>query len=169
MTVVLNWKEKAEVLRGYWDAFGPFRFVVETGVWNGNGSLMQFRSADTEYVGVELNRASAEMAWAKGYDVRVGDTRTLLPFVLAARDAPALLWLDAHDSREGGDERDTCPLLAELDAIVAWPHHFRSVVLIDDIRCCELPEWPSADEIDAVVGGRWDAQLADDILRLTPW
>ena len=117
----LGYQAKQQVLRDYWARFGPFRFLVETGVWEGRGSLMQFASEGTEYVAVETDRSSAELAWARGYDVRVGDSAELLPDILAARDGPAFFWLDAHLVTEAYEVNHS-PLMAELETILLWPY-----------------------------------------------
>ena len=166
----LSYQAKQEVLRDYWRRYGPFRFLVETGVWQGRGSLMQFRGADSEYVAVETSEASAREAWAQGYDVRVGDSAVVLPFLLDCRDEPAFFWLDAHLVSEAY-EVNSSPLLAEVAAIVAWPHAAGSVVLIDDVRMMGREGWPSLRcvlERCFVQSGLWDMRLRDDILRLTP-
>lgn len=165
----LGYQEKQQVLASYWRVWGPFRFLVETGVWNGGGSLMQFAGPDVEYVAVEVDRVSAARAWANGFDVRVGDSAKILPFLLAARDGPAFFWLDAHLVNDDRDEQGS-PLTAELAAIIAWPHAAGSVVLIDDARMLGIPGWPGARELigQVEVAGFWDIELRDDLLRLTP-
>lgn len=166
----LNYAEKQQVLADYWQRYGPFRFIVETGIWQGGGSAMQFRSERSEYVAIETDRGSAARAWERGYDVRVGDSAELLPQLLLARDAPAFFWLDAHLVEEAYQENSS-PLLAELQAIVAWPHAARSVVLVDDVKMMGRDGWPSVRELlraAYVRPGFWNVEIADDILRFTP-
>ncbi len=172
----LSYQAKQLVLVEYWQRYGPFRFIVETGVWQGNGSCMRFAQQATqtdpgsEYVGVELDRGSAELAWRRGFDVRVGDSAELLPGLLAARNGPAFFWLDAHLVVEAY-ERNHSPLRAELAAILAWPHAAGSVVLIDDVRMMGRDGWPGLRELleqAYVRPGLWQVELREDILRLTP-
>jgi hypothetical protein len=166
----LGYQEKQLILAEYWARFGPFPFLIETGVWEGRGSLMQLAGGGAEYVAVELERGSAETAWARGWDVRVGDSAELLPGILAARDGPAFFWLDAHLVNEVY-ELNGSPLEAEIEAIVAWPYAAGSVVLIDDVRMMGREGWPSVRgllERAYVEPGLWDLELADDIVRLTP-
>lgn len=163
MSAVLNTQEKVRLLREYWNRYGPFRFVIETGIWNGNGSAMQFRD-EAEYVAIERNDESAKIARRNGFDVRTGDSAILLPALLASRNAPALFWLDAHDSVEGGDAESSTPILAELEAIKAWEHGDRSVILVDDARCFTWPEWPDCEQLYPF--GPWENR--DDVLRRTP-
>ncbi len=167
----LNYQGKQAVLAYYWHRYGPFRFIIETGIWQGNGSCMQFRSPDSEYVAVESHDGSAAQARARGFDVRTGDSAVLLPMLLASRNRPAFFWLDAHLVEEAYEE-NTSPLAAELAAILAWPHAAGSVVLIDDVRMMGRSGWPSVQEVLAqayVDTGFWSVEVRDDILRLAPW
>jgi hypothetical protein len=168
--VDLSYQAKQALLADYWARYGPFRFVVETGVWQGRGSCMQFAGDASEYVAVEKDRVSAVAAWGQGFDVRVGDSAVLLPGILAARDAPAFFWLDAHLVSEAYEVNHS-PLLAELEAIVAWPHAAGSVVLVDDVRMMGRDGWPSLREALGVYvrAGWWAVEVADDILRFTPF
>lgn len=164
---------KQQLLRDYWRRFGPFRFVIETGVWNGSGSCMQF-AGEAKYVAVEVNEESARAGRAAGYDVRTGSSEEWLPFLLSSRDGPALFWLDAHLVAEAGEENHS-PLLEELRAILAWPHAAGSVVLVDDVRMMGRPGWPSLLDVwnlwpdNNGPEGVWRWDVRDDILRLTPW
>lgn len=170
MSQPLNVEQKKAVLREHFDRYGPFRFVIETGVWNGWGSGMQFQD-EAEYVAIELNDDSARRARERGYDVRTGDSADLLPQLLAARDAPALLWLDAHHVAEAGDGFDATPLLSELAAIRDWRHASSSVLLIDDMRLCGRDGWPTAKQVIDYIAQRcpwWNRELRDDIFRATP-
>lgn len=167
---VLGWQEKATLLAEYFDRYGPFRFVVETGIYNGQGSCFQFEDR-AEVVAVEADDESAAKARAAGHDVRTGDSAVLLPALLASRDAPVLFWLDAHPTTD--DDTSTTPLLAELDAILHWPHAAQSVVLVDDVRLMGREGWPHLNYIIAriPVSARplWHLHNQDDIFRLTPW
>lgn len=162
----LSYAAKQDVLREYWSRFGPFRFVIETGIWQGQGSCMQFRSEQSEYVAVESNDESATQARERGFDVRTGDSATILPALLAARNEPAFFWLDAHLVAEA-NEPSHSPLLAELGAILVWPYAARSVVLVDDIRMMGRDGWPTLMEVLQAVRSIWVVTQQDDILRLT--
>jgi hypothetical protein len=167
----LSYAGKQEVLLDYWQRFGPFKFVIETGIWQGRGSCMEFRSSATEYVGIEVDNESAAQARADGWDVRTGDSAHWLPVLLASRNAPAFFWLDAHLVAEAGEENHS-PLIDELAAILGWPHAAESVVLVDDVRMMGRDGWPTIVDVLQRVGighlGTWDADVRADILRLTP-
>lgn len=100
-----------------------------------------------------------------------GDSGSVLPLILADLDSSALFWLDAHSwvGPEFGDNPPGSPLLAELDAILAWPHAATSVVLVDDLRLMDPPllGWPTLASILSRTA-IWECEEADDILRLTP-
>lgn len=170
---LLGPQEKQLVLAEYWERFGPFRFVVETGIYNGQGSCYQFEDR-AEVMAIEADPESAAAGRYGGHDVRTGDSRTLLPRLLASRDGPALFWLDAHSVSETDAPGDS-PLLEELAAIIAWPHAAGSVVLVDDVRLMARDGWPSLVDVWNLClrmtgrSGFWDWNDHDDILRLTPW
>jgi len=161
----LNHADKAKVLVDYFDRYGPFRYVLETGIWQGQGSCYQFEPY-AEVVAIESDPESAALAREAGHDVRTGDSAYLLGMLLASRDAPAFFWLDAHLVAEAG-ETNYSPLMWELAAIRGWPHAAGSCVLIDDVRMMGREGWPSLDAVLAVADP-WDIDVSDDIVRLTP-
>lgn len=166
---VLTGTDKGRVLRGYFDRYGPFTFVVETGIWNGHGSCEQFQG-EAEVLCIELDNERAKLGRSRGLDVRTGDSAELLPQLLLSRNAPALFWLDAHLVSEAG-EPDASPLVAELEAIRSWPHHAGSVILVDDVRMMGRDGWPSAKQVIDYLTDRcpwWNLEVRDDILRVTP-
>lgn len=165
MTAPLGWWEKRALLAHYFGQYGPFRFVVETGIYNGQGSCFQFEDR-AEVVAIEADDVSAARARAEGHDVRTCDSADLLPLLLYSRNAPALFWLDAHPVVDGSTEQT--PLLAELEAIAEWPHAPGSVVLVDDLRLFGLPGWPTHSEVMRGLPGFWASESRDDVLRLTP-
>lgn len=164
-----NVADKAATLREHFDRYGPFKFVIETGIWNGYGSCEQFQP-EAEVVAIELDDERAQLGRARGLDVRTGDSAAILPTLLASRNAPALFWLDAHLVAEA-HEINHSPLLDELAAIRDWPHASGSVVLIDDVRMMGRPGWPSAKQVIDYIAQRcpwWDRELRDDIFRAVP-
>ena len=165
---------KAELLADY---FGRFSLpvVIETGIWNGHGSTFQF-SDRARVIATELDPERAALAAERNPNVEVhqGDSAALLPGILAGIDSPVLFWLDAHLVSEA-DEPNHSPLIAELDAILAWPHAAQSVVLIDDVRMMDREGWPTAQEVFEFlpistpgIKCVWDWDLRDDVIRLTP-
>jgi len=165
----LNYGRKQEVLREYFDRYGPFKFVIETGIWNGHGSCEQFMG-EAEVVGIEVNDESAAAARARGFDVRTGDSAEWLPALLASRNAPVFFWLDAHLVSEA-HEPNHSPLMAELEAIYNWKHASGSVLMIDDVRLMGRDGWPSAKQVIDYLADRcpwWDREIRDDIIRAVP-
>jgi hypothetical protein len=88
----------------------------------------------------------------------------MLPLILDHVQEPALIWLDAHWSRDlgyGRPEFGECPVLAEIEAITC--HGLDHVVLIDDARYFVNPppkphkpdQWPTFDEIAETFGPDW--------------
>ncbi len=165
----LAYADKGKVLRDYFDRYGPFTFVVETGIWNGHGSCEQFQT-EAEVVAIEVDDERAALGRANGIDCRTGDSAALLPQLLASRNKPALFWLDAHLVAEA-DEPNHSPLMDELAAIREWRHASGSVLLIDDVRMMGRDGWPSAKQVIDYLAERcpwWDRELRDDILRAVP-
>ncbi len=161
------YKLKQQVLADYFDRYGPFRFVIETGIYQGQGSCFQFEGR-AEVVAVESDDVSAALARSGGHDVRTGDSALILPWLLASRNGPAFFWLDAHQVTEAGAP-GTSPLLEELGAILAWPHAAGSVVLCDDPWMIGEPGWPNwLDLIRLQLGAVWNLDETDNVLRLTP-
>lgn len=163
----LAYGEKLELLRSYLQASG-LRTMVETGLYNGRGSGMELADLlDTYYI-IDVSEEQIVAAIKQGYtDVWTGDSGVLMPGVLASLHKPAFFWLDAHlVSTE--DEPNASPLLAELAAIVAWPHATTSTVLIDDVRLMARKGWPSLEQVLAVCESVWSCTVARDVLRCVP-
>jgi len=129
--------------------YESIQVAVETGLFRGQTAMVcapEFR----EYHGIEINPGHIALCRRRLGEAGVnqviyheGDTRDLLPKVLARIREPALIMLDAHYSfvRKGkkfADEADMLhgpagadfPLLAELRVISKRP--WADMVLIDD-------------------------------------
>ena len=168
MSELLTQQGKRELLASYFEAYRP-PVVVETGLWNGQGSCYQFVGR-ARVVVCDLSRAQCEQAELAGVTWAVpGDTRETFARVLENVHAPALFWLDSHWSGEAGDQ-DDAPLMEELEAVIAWPHAARSVVLIDDARMMGRAGWPSLEWVLGAcrLSGFWQVELADDVIRCAP-
>jgi hypothetical protein len=110
-------------------------------------------------------------------DLRLGDTRTVLPAVVATLTRPALFWLDSHWSGPGtaGEEAE-CPLLDEIAAVRRST--LDHVILVDDARYFLTPPppphdwraWPSLDEVLRALDapGRCWTFVLDDVLYALP-
>lgn len=135
------------------------RTLVETGIYQGQGSgLMALeRGLVDRYIVIDTDPAMRE----QGAETWCGDSGALMPHVLRDIHAPALFWLDAH-------EPDSCPLLAELDAITAWPYAAQSVLAIDDLRMMEDVGWPTRALLEERLEHRWVTYERGDILICEP-
>jgi hypothetical protein len=169
---LLSHAEKVELL-GQYLTDSQARVLVETGLYGGGGSGMNFVDRIGQYIILDMDEGNCRIAKENFPDALVvcGDSGTTLPGVLARLHVPALFWLDAHlvvdiDETEALDEWP-CPLLPELAAIAAWEHGAASTVLIDDIRLLGSYGWPSRGDVLGACSG-WALAEAHDIIRLTP-
>ncbi len=162
----LTYTAKQEVLRDYFDRYRP-RAVVETGLYNGQGSSYQFIDKAAVIV-CDLRQDWCEQAERNGVTLAVcGDTRDTFQSVLDVLDGPALFWLDSHAIADAIEENDS-PLESELAAILPWEHAAGSVVLIDDVRMMGLPGWPVVEDVVSMCEPMWGVEVRDDIVRCTP-
>jgi hypothetical protein len=141
--------------------------IVETGLYNGNGSGMQMLDLIDRYIAIDIDPRQCEAAQGKGAIAYVGDSAEVLPRILTLLHRPALFWLDAHLVAEAG-QVNSSSLMGELDAILAWPHHRESVILIDDLRMMGREGWPSVEHVRVRVANSWIREEREDIMRLTP-
>jgi hypothetical protein len=109
--------------------------------------------------------------------LHLGDTREILPGLIGALDAPALLWLDAHWS--GGETSgadDECPLLDELE--IADQSSTELAVLVDDARYFlaappaphRLGDWPDLAEVVDVLSKNRERYVCvtEDVIVAVP-
>lgn len=168
MSEHLTGGEKAELIADYHRRY-PLGVVVETGVWGAHGSTFGLAGRASIFA-IELDPERAAGARAAHPEVVIveGDAAIELPRLLSeVIGEPALFWLDAHLVAEAGEENHS-PVMAELEAIIAWPHAASSVVLIDDVRMMGRDGWPTVEEVLSLGSSTWRDQYADDILRFTP-
>jgi hypothetical protein len=147
------------------DALGASTFI-ETGTFRGAtaqwasrhfAQVHSIERAESLYL-----KARERLGGIGNLTLHLGDTRDILPGLIGALDAPALLWLDAHWS--GGETSgvdDECPLINELEiADRATP---AVAVLVDDARYFlaappaphRLDDWPDlAEVVDVLSRGR---------------
>jgi hypothetical protein len=115
------------------------RHLVETGTYLGD-TILDCASAFESVVSIEYDPFLAARAIARFGNrskVRIvrGDSREVLPAVIATLPGPALFWLDAHfaegiTSAPAGE----APVMDELRAILRSEHVAGSAILIDDAR-----------------------------------
>lgn len=164
--------QKVELIQGYLARRPDLRVGIETGLWNGTGSLDKIHGLRSTIV-IDIDPENCRLAEPSYSRVILGDSAVQLAKLLdldyggAVRE-PALFWLDAHKLEEY-DGEDSCPLLDELRAIVAWPHASRSVVLIDDVRLLtdRASGYPTPAQVGEVIEGiGWLTESNDDVMAL---
>jgi hypothetical protein len=153
---------------------------VETGTHVGGAlrwASRNFRRVTTIELDLVFQRqARGNNAGLENITFVLGDSGVELPKVVAGLPGPALFWLDAHAGGGFFADRDICPLLDEIAAILASP--FEHCLIIDDARAFLAPppppfdyrKWPSLDEIAAVVLKRGDYAIVTilDVLIVVP-
>ena len=163
---------KQKVVRAYGEKF-KLKTLVEAGTYYGEmlaavkGNFDRIYSI--EYVPALAERATRKFARDPHIRIFCGDSRAVLPEILALLNGPALFWLDAGYYGWGGGPGDQQRLSAELDMILSHP--FPHVVLLDDARCLNgqngmftLSEVTSG--IEAKFPGR-SIEVEFDVLRIT--
>ena len=127
---------KQKVVREYGERFG-LRTLVETGTYYGEMVAAMKNRFDRiysiEFVPALAQRATRKFARDQHIRIFCGDSRVVLPEVLALLQGPALFWLDAGYYSWVGMEPDKQRLSAELEMILSHP--YPHIVLLDDARC----------------------------------
>lgn len=137
---------------------GELAGAVETGTHRGTSTRLlarRFPQVVTIEADATLAReAAVGLAGFGGVRVVHGDSRDVLPGLVAEFSRPALFWLDGHFCGSDTYGRDRqCPVLAEIATIVASP--VPHVILVDDARLFLAPpprpldpgQWPSIAEL----------------------
>lgn len=155
---------------------------VETGTYHGQTTRWASNHFDSVFT-IEraenlYNLHSEELARLKGVKPLCGDSREMLPSIIAEiDDRKAVFWLDGHWS--GGETAgadDECPLLDELACIA---NRTGDIILIDDARLflCAPPQphkpsqWPTILEIVEALSlshSRPFIQIIDDVIFAIP-
>jgi len=155
---------------------------VETGTYLGRTTrwaATQFDEVHTVERAEQLyHQHGPELAAIPGVTTHLGDSRRLLPGILAGlRDCRATLWLDGHYS--GGETAgadDECPLLDELAALGI---RSTDIILIDDARLFlaapppphQPSAWPTIADIIRQLpkaGADQFVQVIDDVIFIVP-
>ena len=93
--------------------------------------------------------ASSDLCKQKNVRCLHGLSQTMLPRALQMFPEPALIWLDAHWSKDLGYtkyDEVVCPVLEELEILARDGRDH--VILIDDYRLFgKVSGWPTTDEI----------------------
>lgn len=163
--------DKVAELRRYADRF-QLRVFVETGTYEGETTYRlrdHFERLFTVEIDPELARlARMRFARLKHVSPLEGSGPDGLRTALREIRSPALFWLDSHpcSTKTSGSGS---PAVEELRQVMEHevPGH---VVLIDDVRLLTGSDgWPTLDDVLAVVDrSRFEVEVRDDILRLTP-
>jgi hypothetical protein len=163
---------KQRVVREYGDRFG-LKTLVETGTYYGEMVAAMKGRFDhiysVEFVPELAARAQRKFERDRHIQIFCGDSRVVMPEVLALLKAPALFWLDAGYYGWVGKQGDQRRLSAELEMILSHP--FRHVILLDDARGLTGRDGvPSVDDVKASVESNFpqrNVEVACDIMRIT--
>ena len=122
-----------------------------------------------EYVPVLAERATSKFAHEKHVRIFCGDSRVVMPEVLALLNGPALFWLDAGYYGWVGMEADKQRLSAEMEMILGHP--YPHIVLLDDARCLTGQKGiPTVSDVKAYVESKFPQRSVEvkyDIMRMT--
>lgn len=122
----------------------PNPYFIETGSFLGDGIRQALDAGFDKIVSIELSdkyHQICEFKFQNNNNVEIlkGDSYKILPSVINKINDKITFWLDGHYSCEDtalGDHWS--PLIQELDVIKS--HHIKDhVIMIDDMRCWELP------------------------------
>lgn len=122
--------------REYSDTF------IETGTHEGGGVLNALEAGFEHVLSCEIDEKRYAVALycigkqdLKKATVVLGDSAVVFPSFIAHRDAPAIIFLDAH--REG--DNANFPLMTELAALANAPCK-EHLVIVDDVDFCDKPQ-----------------------------
>jgi len=122
-----------------------------------------------EYVPELAERAKRKFSRDLHVEIFCGDSRLVMPEVLALLHAPALFWLDAGYYGWVGKRTDDQRLSAELEMILSHPHP--NVILLDDARGLTGQDGiPSLSEVKHYVESKFPQRAVEvkyDIMRIT--
>jgi hypothetical protein len=163
---------KQKVVRAYGAKFG-LKTLVETGTYYGEMVAAMKDRFDRlysiEFVPALAERAMRKFARDEHVQIFCGDSRVVLPEVLALLRGAALFWLDAGYYGWVGKQGDQQRLSAELEMILSHP--FPHVILLDDARGLTGRDGiPSVDDVKSYVESKFPQRSVEveyDIMRIT--
>ena len=163
---------KQKVVREYGERF-RLRTLVETGTYYGEmvaAMKNQFdRIYSIEFVPELAERATRKFAGDPHVKIFCGDSRVVMPQVLALLEGPALFWLDAGYYGWVGIRSNEQRLSAELEMILSNPHPH--IILLDDARGLTGRDGiPSVDDVKAYVETKFpnrQVRVEYDVMRIT--
>jgi len=163
---------KQKTVREYGEKYG-LKTLVETGTYYGEmvaamkGRFDRIHSI--EYVAELANRARKKFARYPHIQIFCGDSRVVMPEVLALLKGPALFWLDAGYYGWVGKQGDQQRLSAELEMILSHP--YPHIILLDDARGLTGQNGiPSVTDVKSYVESKFPQRRVEvqfDILRIT--
>jgi len=163
---------KQKVVREYGERFG-LRILVETGTYYGE-MVAAMRTRFDQIYSIEFVTALAERAtrkFSRDAQIRIfcGDSRVVMPDVLALLNGPALFWLDAGYYGWVGVRSNEQRLSAELEMILS--HSYPHMILLDDARGLTGKDGiPSVEDVRAYVESKFPERSVEvkyDIMRIT--
>ena len=163
---------KQIVVREYGEKFA-LKSLVETGTYYGEMVAAMKGHFDRiysiEFVPELAERAMRKFARYRHVRIFCGDSRVVMPEVLALLTGPALFWLDAGYYGWVGKQGDQQRLSAELEMILSHPHPH--MILLDDARGLTGRNGiPSVDDVKAYVESTFPQRIVEvkyDIMRIT--
>jgi len=163
---------KQKVVREYGEKFG-LKILVETGTYYGEMVAAMKNRFDRiysiEYVPALAERATRKFARDEHVRIFCGDSRLVMPEVLALLRGPALFWLDAGYYGWVGMETDKQRLSAEMEMILS--HSYPHVVLLDDARCLTGQNGiPTVNEVKSYIESKFPQRSVEvefDVMRIT--
>ena len=163
---------KQKVVREYGERFG-LKMLVETGTYYGEMVAAMKRRFERiysiEFVPELAERAQRKFAGEPHVRIFCGDSRVVMPEVLALLSGPALFWLDAGYYGWVGKRGDQQRLSAELDMVLSHP--FPHIVLLDDARGLTGRDGiPSVRDVKAHIEATFptrSVEVVHDIMRVT--
>lgn len=164
---------KQRVVREYGERFG-LKTLVETGTYYGEMVAAMKNHFDRicsiEFVQALAERATRKFAHYEHVRIFCGDSRVVMPEVLALLTGPALFWLDAGYYGWVGIRTNEQRLSAELEMILSHP--YPHIVLLDDARGLTGRDGiPSVDDVKHYLETKFpqrSVQVVFDIMRITP-
>ena len=163
---------KQKVVREYGEKYS-LRTLVETGTYYGEMVAAMKTHFDRiysiEFVPELADRAARKFTGDSHVRIFCGDSRVVMPEVLALLKAPALFWLDAGYYGWVGKQGDQQRLSAELEMILSHP--FRHIILLDDARGLTGRDGiPSVADVKRYVESTFPSRSVEvkyDIMRIT--
>ncbi len=163
---------KQKVVREYGDKFA-LKTLVETGTYYGEMVAAMKSHFDhiysIEFVPELAERATRKFAHYPHVRIFCGDSRVVIPQVLALLSGPALFWLDAGYYGWVGKQGDQQRLSAELEMILTHP--YPHIILLDDARGLTGRDGiPSVADVKSYVESKFPQRIVEvkyDIMRIT--